>query len=108
MQAGLLRHRVVIQQRSSSEDALGQQTLVWTDVATVSGHVEQLSGRELMTANAEHAEDTARVTIRYRAGVVEKMRLLFGATVYDITGVSDLEGRRRMLELMCKTGLSNG
>ena len=108
MQAGLLRQRVTLQQRSTGEDALGQQTLVWTDVATFSAHVEQLSGRELMTANAEHAEDTARVTIRYRAGVVEKMRLLFGATIYDITGISDLDGRRRMLEVMCKTGLSNG
>ena len=108
MQAGLLRHRVTLQQRSTGEDALGQQTLVWTDVAALSAHIEQLAGRELMSANAEHAENTARVTIRYRPAVFEKMRLLFGAVVYDITSVSDLDGRRRLLELMCKTGLSNG
>jgi SPP1 family predicted phage head-tail adaptor len=108
MQAGNLRHRITIQQRSTSEDALGQQVLAWTDVATIWCRVEQLSGRELMTASAERAENTARITVRYRADLVEKMRILYGATIYDITSVSDIEGRRRELEVMVKTGVSNG
>lgn len=108
MRAGQLRHHVTIQRRSTGEDALGQPLLTWSDVATVHANVRQLSGRELMTAGAERAENTARVTMRYRADLVEKMRLLYGAIVYDITSVSDLDGRRRELEVMCKTGVSNG
>lgn len=108
MRASELRHRITVQRRSKSEDALGQQVLAWVDVALIHAKVEQLAGRELMTASAERAENTARITIRYRAGVVEKMRILYGAIVYDITSVSDIDGRRRELEIMVKTGVSNG
>jgi len=108
LKAGDLRHRITIQQRSTSEDAVGQLLLTWTDVATTWAKVEQLAGRELMTASAERAENTARITIRYRSDLVEKMRILYGAIIYDITSVSDIEGRRRELEVMCKTGVSNG
>ena len=108
MLIGKLRQRVTLQQRGNAEDELGQQVLTWSDIARVHASIEQLSGRELMTASAERAENTARITIRYMAGVVEKMRLLHGAVVYEITSVSDIDGRRRELQIMCKTGVSNG
>ena len=106
--AGRLRHRVKIQRRSTSEDELGQQALSWSDVATVWCCVNQLSGRELMTAGADRAENTARITVRYRPDLVERMRILYGSVVYDITSVSDIDGRRRVLEVMVKAGVSDG
>ena len=108
MRAGLMRKRITLQRRSTAEDGLRQQLLTWSDVATVFAQVEQLSGRELMTANAEYAENTARITIRFRTDVVEKMRIWYGAVVYDITSVSDIDGTKRELQLNCKTGLSDG
>ncbi len=108
MSAGEFRHRVKLQQRSKTEDDLGQQVLAWSDVAMLWAKVEQLSGRELMTASAERAENTARITVRFRPDIVEKMRILYGAIIYDITSVSDIEGRRIRLEIMVKTGVSNG
>lgn len=108
MRTSALRKRITIQQRSTGVDSLNQQLLTWTDLATVFAQVEQLSGRELMSANAEYAENIARITIRFRTDVIEKMRILYGAAIYDITSVSDIDGRRRELELSCKTGLSDG
>ena len=108
MRTALLRKRITLQRRSTANDALGQEVLAWSDVATVFAQVEQLSGRELMTANAEYAENVARITIRFRTDVVEKMRILYGAVVYDITSVSDIDGTKRELQLNCKTGLSDG
>ena len=108
MRGSLLRKRITLQRRSTAEDGLRQQLLTWSDVATVFAQVEQLSGRELMTANAEYAENTARITIRFRTDVVEKMRIWYGAVVYDITSVSDIDGTRRELQISCKTGLSDG
>jgi len=108
MKSATLRKRVTIQRRSTAEDALGQQLLTWETIGTVWAEVEQISGRELLTASAERAENTARVTVRYRPDLVEKMRLLYGSIIYDITSVSDLDGRKRQLEVMCKTGVSNG
>ena len=108
MRTALLRKRITLQRRSTANDALGQEVLAWSDVATVFAQVEQLSGRELMTANAEYAENVARITIRFRTDVIEKMRILYGTAVYDITSVSDIDGTRRELQISCKTGLSDG
>jgi SPP1 family predicted phage head-tail adaptor len=108
MQAGLLRHRVTFQSRSSGVDEMNQPIPVWTDVATVWAQIESLSGRELMAASAERAENIVRITVRYRSDIVESMRIAYGSVFYDITDISDLDGRRRHLELSCKAGLSDG
>lgn len=108
MRANELRQQITIQVRSNKEDSLGQELLSWTTFANIWAKIEQLSGRELMTANAERAENIAKITIRYRSDIFEKMRVLHGNLIYDITSVSDIEGRKIELELMVKTGLSDG
>lgn len=52
MQSGLLRKRLTIQQRSTSQDDYGQQLTSWTDFATVWGEVVPSSGRENISAEA--------------------------------------------------------
>lgn len=102
IRAGKLRHRVTLQERSSSTEADGGQVNTWSDVETLRAEVLDLRGREFLAAREAHAEVTVKVRIRYRAGVRPAMRLAFGSRVLDIVHVVDLAGRRRVLELLCQ------
>lgn len=108
MQAGKLRHRVTIQQKTTTQDPEGMTTETWTNVATVWAAVEPLKGREYFQAQAVNAEVTTRVRIRYRAGIIPTMRVLFGARKFDILAVIDQEERHQELQLMCREVVAGG
>ncbi|HYM22026.1 MAG TPA: phage head closure protein, partial [Vicinamibacterales bacterium] len=60
--------------------------------------------REHLSAAQMIAEATHEITIRYRTGVVPKMRIArtqAGAQVYEIHAVINQELRNRMLLLLC-------
>ena len=101
MQAGRLRHRVTIQNRVETQGpTTGAIAVSWADVATVWAAVEPLSAREFIAAQATESQVSARITIRYRAGITPKMRVAHGDTLYDIAGVlSDPKSGREYLTL---------
>lgn len=98
---GRLRHRVTLQQQSSTQDGYGEQVNSWSDLKTVWASVEPLKGRELYAAQQVKTEITTRIKMRYRAGVVSKMRVVYGSKTYDILSVIDAEERHIELHLMC-------
>lgn len=103
MQAGDLRQRVTIQEAADpARDTYGAEIVVWADVATVWGAVEPLTGREFFDAQATNAETTTRIRIRYRIGIVPKMRVVWGSHRYDIQSVTEIKSGRRELHLMCR------
>jgi head-tail adaptor len=68
---------------------------VWAAVETVRGGVSRAGGAVQATAGT-------RVTIRWRAGVAPLMRLSGGGETHVIEAVRPV-GRRRFLELSCRT-----
>ena len=70
MQAGRLRHRVTIQNFTTSRTPSGQPVEKWEDGKTISAEVKGRSGREMMASGAEHAEATIRVWVRFKSGSV--------------------------------------
>lgn len=108
MQAGLLRKRLTIQQRSQVQDTYGQPLTSWVDVATVWGEVVPTSGNESLSSEAVQSSETHLVTIRYRQGVTAKMRIKYGIRLFDIQSVLDENERHRTLNLSCIEGLSDG
>lgn len=110
MRGGQLRHRLRIEEITQVNTA-GVPSDDWSEVATVRGSVEDLTGRELMEAQAVNARVSTRVRIRYRAGLTPKHRFLMLTTddnsttvegrTLNIVSVLDVDGRRRMLEVMC-------
>jgi SPP1 family predicted phage head-tail adaptor len=78
------------------------------DVDTVWADVRYLNGRQYLTSNAEANAATASVRVRYRADLRANMRLVFGATVFDIVAVLPDEEGRDHLDLACATGANNG
>jgi SPP1 family predicted phage head-tail adaptor len=112
MQAGKLRHRVDFQALGEAQDPeSGEMVPGWSTVwAKVPASVEPLSARDMIAAQAAKSEATARVVIRYRAGVLPTMRIIHRGEVYDIKGpalpdpVSGLE----YLTIVIAKGVNDG
>lgn len=105
---GALDSRVLLQSRSVVVDEVGQETITWTDEATVWAEVQQLRGRELFAAAGTVYENTTRVRIRHRTDVQATWRLVWNGKNHDITAVIEVGGRKDLLELMCTEGTKDG
>ena len=102
MKIGSLRHRVVLQQKVVTEDALKQQSETWMNIATVWAVIEPLSGKEYFAAKQVNAEISVKLTLRYRKDVVLDMRVAFGNRVFEVLSVINPKERCESLILMCK------
>ena len=104
-----LRHRVTIEQVTETRDADGGVVTAWATLhSKVPAEIVPLSGREFVAAQAAQAGITARMTIRYVAGITPKMRVVHGADIYNIEAVLPDPTLRRHLTLMVSTGVNNG
>jgi SPP1 family predicted phage head-tail adaptor len=103
-----LRHRITLQQKTTTRDAEGNVRETWADVATVWAAFEPIRGREYFQAASVNAENTVRFRIRYRQGVTPTMRVVYGGRVFDIKSVIDVNERHLEIELMCQEWASGG
>lgn len=109
MRAGDLRHRITLQKRGETRGPDGEVITGWVDfAASVPASVIPLSGREFVAAGEQQSEVQARVTIRWRDGVLDTMRMLFDGKVYAIKAVLPDPTARRHITLMVSGGVSNG
>jgi SPP1 family predicted phage head-tail adaptor len=105
------RHRVTLQDKSSGADTDGFPTTAdWAYVVTVWAEVKPLSlrAREYYQAAGIEAEKAVQVTIRYRPGVAENMRVLFGTHTYDIWAALDTEMKHVEWVLICREVTAGG
>lgn len=102
MKAGNLRFRAILEQATETRDSVGAVVQTWAAVATVWADIEPLYGRELIAAQQVTSDMTARIRMRWRAGVTPKMRIKQGARIFDILSVINLGQLNRELELMVK------
>lgn len=107
MRAGRLRHRVKIQAPVSTQDEYGGTAGSWTDVATVDAGIHPMSGRELLAAQAIQSSVTHEIAMRYRV-VDATNRILYGARIFNIKSVVNIDERNRDLVLLCTEGLDRG
>jgi SPP1 family predicted phage head-tail adaptor len=109
MEAGKLRHKLTIQQKTITTDAFGGAIETWSDMAVnVWASVEPLSGRELATAQSVYAETTVKITMRYLSSVIPAMRIVFEGRFYNIQSVVDVDMRHRELIILCSEGSNEG
>lgn len=102
----MLRQRLILQQLTGgAADGMGGRTGdTWQPVATIWGQVDPLSGKEYLKAAQMIADASHEITIRYRTGVVPKMRIQrtdAGTQVYEILAVLNPEMRNKQLTLIC-------
>lgn len=112
MRAGLLRHRITFQSPGLVQDPLtGEMLPGWATVwAKVPASVRPLSARDLIAAQAGQSEATARMVIRYRAGVLPTMRILYRDAVYSIQGppLPDPDSGLDYLTILVAQGVKDG
>ena len=100
MEAGKLRHKVTIQRPMEGDNWDTMKR--WLDVASVWALVEPARGREYIELRHANAEETGRITIRYRPDVKPAMRIVWGSRVYNIFSILDPDEQHRRLQIMVK------
>jgi SPP1 family predicted phage head-tail adaptor len=108
MRAGTLRRQITIQSRSSTPDTFGQSVRTWSNLVTTWADIEPLSGRELEVARAVQPEVTHQVTIRYRTGLTDVMRIVYQGRYFNINSILDVGMRHEILQMLCTEGLDDG
>lgn len=100
--AGEFDRKVQFRRSSSVSDDFSQVD-VWADYGTlISANVKSVSDGEKWRAGEVAAHITTRFIIRWSvfAGTLTpKDRLIYEGRVYDISGIKEMVGRRRFLEV---------
>lgn len=106
---GRYDQRVTFQERTSSTNDFGEDVPTWSDVAEVWARVEPLRGREFFQAGQMQSSAEVRITVRWRAGLDEKMRIVWRGVPHEIVAPPiDVSGKQIDLEFMCASGLRDG
>lgn len=109
MQAGNLRKRATLQQKSSTQDDFGQYVVTWSTVASLWCEVEALSGNERLQAKAFESEVRYRVTVRFRSEfatppTVDAWRVLVDGRTLNIVAAMLPDMKKRYVVLDCTEG----
>lgn len=97
VRAGSYRHQLAIEQRSITPDAAGEPANTWTTFAQVRCSVEFSPGREVWASAQRNARVPTIFRIRYLAGVLPSMRIVFDGRYFDIKSSVDQEARKEEL-----------
>jgi len=100
MNAGQLRHQVELQQPTWTGSGPSASTS-WATYATVTARVRTLASRERLAAQAVGATMTCEIWLHYRDDVEPSHRVMFGARIFAINGVRNLDERNQWLILSC-------
>lgn len=102
MRAGLLRHRITLQNRTTTPDGYGGQTVTWTDLATVWASVMPLRSREYWQAQQIKSTTTHEIEIRNpHVTIGPEDRILFGTRNFTIDGIRNAEERNIKTVILC-------
>lgn len=96
-----LRHRVALQSKTQSRDALGGFSNSWATQATVYASIKPVSGRDTQEAQQIEHRATHTIWVRHRTDIQPDWRVLFGTRVFEIVGgpLRKFDERIVMLEL---------
>ncbi len=100
--AGKLNRRITVQQRSTTQDAIGQPVATWTTLETLWASILTLGGMEAIKAGAEAAVVKASIRIRRRTDITTAMRVMHGAATYEIKAVLHDEAHHEHTDLVCE------
>lgn len=100
--SGRLRNRVTIQSQSTTQDAVGQETISWTTVSTVWAQINPLSGRDYYNQSGEHADITHEIMMRHGVTVRPGDRIVYGSRNFDVNSVLTVQERDAWLKIRAR------
>lgn len=108
---GELKKRVTFCARQPGRDAAGGVAYSWSDAFSAWAKLDPLSGRELLAAQAVHAEITTEIWVRYRPALSDPqaaaaLRIRYQGRYYNILSVIDVEERHQWVVCQCSAGVT--
>lgn len=103
---GLYDKRIVIQTIRTQPSDDGSPAEVATEFAKRWASINPGTGREYVQADSVMADVSNVLEMRYIAGVTPKHRVLFGARVFEIIFVENMNEANRVTRLYCKEKVS--
>lgn len=97
----------LIKQKTPSDDGIGGKTFTWSDVMTVSGYLDMLTGTDQNAVQNAFVEQSTHVLIipTFTEGITDKMRVVDAyGRYYDIAFADDPVGQRHHNEVYLKFG----
>lgn len=112
MNAGRLRHRIDVEQRTETQDASGDPVVAWSTLGTIWGAVEPLRGRESTYAGEQIlGEMDTRITVRWSplsAQITVGHRLTHQGSLFNVVSAAHVKLAQREVEIMAKSGVNDG
>lgn len=97
-----LKSLVTVQVLQAGQDAIGQPVTTWATFKTLRANIRYLNGLETIKADAQTSVVKASIRIRRRTDITAAMRVVFGATTFEIKAVLPDEQDRERLDLACE------
>lgn len=97
--ASILRHRITIEQLTTTQDVYGGIIETWSTFKTVWAEISPLRGREFWEAQQINSQIAGKILIRYVDGVTPDMRVKFGSRYFNIEAAFSPKEKRELLQL---------
>jgi len=108
LNAGDLKHKIMIQRKSPTTDAEGIPNDEFIDYFTCYAQIIPLGGREVFMAQATQGIAPVMFRVRYNANIDNTMRIVFLGEKYRITACEDVNMRHKELQIMALQEVQNG
>ena len=111
---GRASHRIRIEQKSVTRNAIGEEVVTWADVITdtadnsIWAEVWPLKWREFFAAQQTQYAADVRFRLRYRAGLTQDMRVVWNGDAFDILSIVDVGAAHHTTEILAVHGVRNG
>ena len=93
MNAGKLKHQIVIEANTPTRGATGSSIDAWSTFATVRAELIGSAGDEIYGGGDKDTIKVVKVfKIRYLAGILTTMQLVYESDDYDIEDVDNVKG----------------
>ena len=102
VRAGKLRHKIIVQSFTVSQDTYGEADKTWSTHKTVWADVQPISGREYFNAKQHTSEISHKVITRHDSTITPKMRVYYDSRYFDIESVINEGERDKQTTLMCR------
>jgi len=102
MKIGELKRVISIQAKTKTPEDIGSWSETWAEFAKTRAMILTVSASEQVKNQQIENQITHKITIRYQAGIVPEMRVVYNSRIFEIIGQPiNIKEENRWLDLLC-------